>query len=166
MNYYSFAANYANLRKVIWILHQSAALTLARKLKLKTLSKVFSKFGRLLEDPETGVKIHNEESMKVKHLYKVKGEKDKPRDLEYIERLLSQSRSHSLTKIGLFPCAICGSTTDIQMHHLRKAKDVREKIRTGNSTYKNWTGGFLRKQVPLCKYHHGLLHKGQLNHSD
>lgn len=32
-------------------------------------------------------------------------------------------------------------------------------------TNNEW-GGFLRKQVPLCQYHHQMLHKGQLNHAD
>jgi hypothetical protein len=52
------------------------------------------------------------------------------------------------------------------MHHLRKVKDIRQKIRTGNSTFSEWTGAYLRKQIPLCKYHHSLYHKGELNHGD
>lgn len=167
LNYYSFASNYPNLRKIVWILHQSAALTLALKLKLKTMGKTFAKFGRFLEDPETGITIYNEETMKVKHLYKnsITGTNN-TKDLENLERLLSQARSHSLTKIGKYRCAICDSSNDIQMHHVRKAKDIREKIRTGNSSYAQWVGGFLRRQVPLCSYHHSILHQGKLNHAD
>jgi len=133
------------------------------------MARAFAKFGKSLEDPETGVKIYDEDSMKVKHLYRntlTNKKREGTEDLDYIDKLLSQARSHSLTRIGLHPCAICGSTSNIQMHHIRKAKDVRERIRTGDSTYKSWTGGFLRKQVPLCKYHHELLHQGKLNHSD
>ena len=44
------------------------------------------------------------------------------------------------------------------MHHLRSVKDVRIKIRMGESTYEEREGAFRRKQVPLCKYHHSLYH--------
>jgi hypothetical protein len=52
------------------------------------------------------------------------------------------------------------------MHHLRKVKDIRQKIRTGNSTFGEWTGAYLRKQIPLCGYHHSLYHNGKLNYWD
>lgn len=52
------------------------------------------------------------------------------------------------------------------MHHVRKVKDVKSKIKTGNSTYGQWVGSYLRKQVPLCSYHHDLLHSGDLNYAD
>jgi hypothetical protein len=52
------------------------------------------------------------------------------------------------------------------MHHIRKIKDVRGKIRTGNSTYAQGVGAYRRKQVPLCAYLHDLLHKGDINYSD
>jgi len=52
------------------------------------------------------------------------------------------------------------------MHHIRKVKDVRGRIRTGNNTYAQWVGAYKRKQVPLCAYHHDLLHRGDLNYAD
>jgi len=48
------------------------------------------------------------------------------------------------------------------MHHLRTVKDVRNRVRS----YGEWVGAFKRKQIPLCKYHHILLHKGKLNIED
>lgn len=52
------------------------------------------------------------------------------------------------------------------MHHIRQVKDVKNKIKTGNSTYQQWVGAFYRKQVPLCAYHHDLYHRGDLNYAD
>jgi hypothetical protein len=52
------------------------------------------------------------------------------------------------------------------MHQIRSVKNVRLKIKTGNAKYSQWRGGFLRKQVPLCHYHHDLLHQGKLNSFD
>jgi hypothetical protein len=61
---------------------------------------------------------------------------------------------------------ICESTNRVEMHHIRKVKDVRNKIRIGNSTYAQWVGTYKRKQVPLCAYHHDLLHKRDLSYAD
>jgi hypothetical protein len=54
------------------------------------------------------------------------------------------------------------------MHHIRSVnvKDIRHKIRTYTSTFEQWKGAYLRKQVPLCQYHHKLLHAEQLTNSD
>jgi hypothetical protein len=61
---------------------------------------------------------------------------------------------------------LCGTSEKVEMHHLRKAADVRNKIRTSNITWSQWQGAVARKQIPLCKYHHDLLHQGMLTHSD
>lgn len=140
----------------------SCALTLALKHKLHTASKAFGRFGRYLEDPETGVMIYHEVEMKVKHDYKKSSS-----EVTELDRKLEGSPHGTLTmKIMNAQCAVCGSNTKVEMHHVRKASDIRNKIRTGNASYLQWVGGFLRKQIPLCNYHHVLLHKGQLNQLD
>jgi len=68
---FSFAGNFANLNKVCWILRQSCALTLARKFKLKTMSKAFGAYGFDLKDPDTDVKLNIPTSFKAKYDYKL-----------------------------------------------------------------------------------------------
>jgi hypothetical protein len=63
-------------------------------------------------------------------------------------------------------CVLCGSKTDLQMHHVKHTKDVKTQIRTGNSTYASWTGTFNRKQIPICGYHHSLYHNKGLTAAD
>lgn len=61
-------------------------------------------------------------------------------------------------------CTVCGSTSFVEMHHIRSVKEIRAKYRRGDRvTFAEFKGAIMRKQVPLCAYHHGLLHKGQLN---
>lgn len=50
----------------------SCALTLAKKYKLRTLSKVFHKFGPDLECKDTGVKFYRPENLKSNHDFKNK----------------------------------------------------------------------------------------------
>lgn len=123
----------------------------------------FLKFGRRLVDPDSCVGLVTPKTMKVKHDYKVKSKLDIPQ----LDKLMSEKRSRTMTeRFANLRCALCGSNTDVEVHHLRSVKDIRAKIRTGNSSYEQWTGGFIRKQVPLCRYHHKLLHKGKLSALD
>lgn len=69
---YQFAGNFALLARVVWILRQSCALTLARKFKLKTMKKAFVKFGYDLGDPETGVCLNTPNSFSASYDYKSK----------------------------------------------------------------------------------------------
>jgi len=49
------------------------------------------------------------------------------------------------------------------MHHYRSVKDVRAKYRKGDEvSFAEFRGALLRKQIPLCEYHHRLYHKGEL----
>jgi len=64
-------------------------------------------------------------------------------------------------------CTICGTTSSIEMHHIKSVKKIRAKYRAGEKvTYAEFKGAILRKQIPLCAYHHRLYHKGELNYSD
>ena len=160
LNFYSFASNLNKVGRIIWYLQASCALTLARKFKLGTLSKAFSKYGKLLKCPDTGKELYLSKNLKVRHYYQ------NTRDLILAEKLLWGSLASKLTetKFGK-TCTICGSTFDLEMHHVRSVKDIRATFRTGDTSYEKWTAAMKRKQVPLCKYHHDL-YKGQLSHAD
>lgn len=55
----------------------------------------------------------------------------------------------------------------MEMHHIRSVKNIRAKFRKGEKITKaQFEGAIMRKQVPICAYHHSLLHKGQLNWSE
>ena len=161
LNFYSFASNLNKVGRIIWYLQASCALTLARKFKLGTLSKAFSKFGKKLTCPDTGKELYKPDNLKVRHFYQ------NTRDLVIPGKLLEVTWASKLTetKFGK-SCTICGSTNDLEMHHVRSVKDIRATFKTGNTTYEKWVGAMKRKQVPLCKYHHDLYHKGQLTHAD
>lgn len=81
VTFYSFAVNLTSLRKIIMFLHLSCALTLALKTKLRTKKQTFNKFGRLLEDPETGSRLELPKDLKVKHHYGHKNVKNPDKHL-------------------------------------------------------------------------------------
>lgn len=157
ITYYSFAANRVKLLNILWLLKYSLAKTLALKFKLSSARQAFKKFGPNLKDPETGLEFKTIHSLPTIHHYNnnIKFAK--------LKNLLDVSWSGNLTKTNLFKsCVICGSTKDIEMHHLRSVKKVRSLMKSNKATFAMWMGGSLRKQIPLCNYHHKLYHKGQL----
>lgn len=160
LNFYSFASNLNKLSRIVWYLHASCALTLSRKYRLGTMSLAYKKFGRWLMCPETEKKIYIPDNYKVKHIYQ------KTANIPKVEDVVNMSWAAKLTetKFGK-ACVICGTTEQIQMHHVRSVKDVRAKLKIGNSTFEQWVGAVKIKQI-LCQYHHGLYHKGQLTPAD
>jgi len=58
LNYYSHVNNFNVFHKLIgFVLRHSCAITLGRKLKLRSRKKVFKKFGKNLEEPTTKLKL-------------------------------------------------------------------------------------------------------------
>ena len=160
--FYSFAGNRSKLIYILWILKSSCALTLAKKYKLRTQGAAFKRFGKHLECPETGTIFIEYGKLNAIHDYKSRG-KSTPESLDF----LSTTWASKLTESNIGKtCAICSTSTNIEMHHIRTVKDIRQKVKTGDSTFDEWRGGFRRKQIPLCKYHHELYHSGKLNHPD
>ena len=73
--------------------------------------------------------------------------------------VLDEVWNNKFTKSNLgAECVICGSTDDIEMHHVRKIKDLR-KPNSKLDFYTRQMAAINRKQVPLCSLHHIGLHK-------
>jgi hypothetical protein len=141
----------------LWLIKASCALTLARKLKLKTMRKVFRKFKGNLKCPDSDIEIYSKNSLKVIQDFKTSSNNT--------EKGLQQPWAGKLKKSSFEKvCVICGSTNDIEMHLLRSVKDVRANFRKGGKiSYAEFKEALKRKQVPICSYHHKLYHKGELN---
>jgi len=162
LNFYSFAANRNKLGRILWLLRASCALTLARKYKLGTMRQAFYKFGNFLKCPYTDKVIFIPDSLKVLHDYKRSVHSPLP------DEIINISWAGKLTKTSFGKtCAICGTSSNIEMHHLRSVKDVRSKYLSKETlSVSRFAGAIRRKQIPLCSYHHQLYHKGELSHQD
>ena len=129
------------------------------KFKLKTMRKTFLKFGFDLKDSNTDLKLQIPKNLSRLSEFKTTG----PTDIDNIDSILNKKWSKKLTQSNpLGACVLCGSTNQVEMHHLRKINNIRQKVRTGNITYAQWKGAVLRKQIPLCKPCHIKYHRGQL----
>jgi len=136
------------------------ALTLVLKHKLRTKRQAFRKFGRKLADPETDVKLTMLSVLKAQHNFRGLKAKSPADNLRI-------SWFSKVTKSTLYQkCALCQSINQVEMHHIRKVKDVRGRIRTGNNTYAKWVRAYKQKQVSLYAYHYDLLHREDLNYTN
>jgi len=133
------------------------------KLKLSSRAKVFKKFGKEL----IVVKENKKELVKeVKFNYYT--------TLKKLEKFNTGKKENG--NIGLpyylFDCAlrskkkfnakcvICGTTSNIEMHHRRPLKSS-----VTDNTLKGIKKNLTRKQIPLCKECHLKVHNGSYNGS-
>lgn len=162
LNYYSCCHNRMRLWSIVRFFRYSCALSLARKFKLKTLAKTFKKFGPDLAFKNDKGKVYKIFRPKNLRILSLNERFNTSLELD-IDKLLRMSWTGSLTKSQFDEsCAICGTTDNIEIHHIRSVKNVRVKTRT----YAQWAGGFLRKSIPLCAGHHLALHSGKLSQSE
>jgi group II intron reverse transcriptase/maturase len=158
VNYYSMANNYGRLAaRVNYILKYSCALTIASKMRLRTMRKVFSKYGpNLTIKDEKGEVIASYPARKYV----------RPKRFNIPESLVKKDIVKTLSeRIGRGrkdlkgPCTVCGSDKNIEMHHVRKLSK-RKRTRT-----RDWLLDIMirmnRKQVPLCKSCHVGYHRGK-----
>lgn len=148
LNYYQSVDNLHIFHKLInLVLRHSCVLTLSRKLKLRSRKKVFKKFGKNCKDPVTGIELAIPEGYKKKKSYKSISEKDPFKIVKWSVRT-----QHLLEG----PCVGCGSTEDIQIHHVRKLADLDPS----KDSFSRIMSTLQRKQVPVCKKCHIEIHTG------
>jgi group II intron reverse transcriptase/maturase len=160
LNYYSFANNRKSLGSLVHGLKFSCARTLALKYKLRFASKAYRRFGGKLKCPKTGVELSIPSTFKA---IKTFGCNELSPD-----EILFKKWNHKLTKSNLFKkCIICGSSEHIEMHHIRKVKDLEKKAAGGKlDFFTTQMAAINRKQIPLCSFHHKALHSNKMYLTD
>lgn len=156
LNYYSFANNRKSLGSFVHGLKWSCARTLALKYKLRHSSKVFKRFGGKLKCPDTKKEMFIPSTFKA---IKVFGCKE-----PIPEEALFKKWNNKYTNSNLFKvCTICGSKDNIEMHHVRKIRDLKRKAAgKGMDWFTQQLAAVNRKQAPLCSFHHKALHANKL----
>lgn len=149
LNYYSHVNNLYIFHKLIFVLHHSCALTLGRKLKLRSRKKVFKKFGRLLRDPKSQLTLAIPPDLKSNLKdYRLNSDKDPLKIVKWSIRT-----QHLIEG----PCVGCGATSNIEIHHVNKLANL-DKNKTSISRIMATLG---RKQVPVCSKCHKDIHSGR-----
>lgn len=152
IQYYRFADNFNNLSaKVHYILKESCARLLAAKYKSGTQAKVFSTYDKNLKgkDKHGFVKIVlgiNTAAFNIK-----------------VDDISLKFNAGGISKASLegLTCALCESDYRVEMHHIRKMKDLNPKINAVDKIMARKN----RKQIPLCRKCHMEHHSNKSNKS-
>ena len=157
LNFYSFANNRKSLGSLVHGLKLSCARTLALKYKLRFASKVYRRFGGRLKCPDTGLEIFIPDTFKAIYKFSI--------NAPIPDEVLFKRWNNKLTRSSLFRyCAICGTSHQVEMHHVRKVKDLKAKAAGGKLDFFTMQMASInRKQVPLCRTHHAALHQNKLS---
>jgi group II intron reverse transcriptase/maturase len=156
LNYYSFVDNKKSLGSIIHGLKMSAARTLALKYKKRAVKPIFNKYGKLLTCPETKIKIYIPKTFARDQVFMI--------NVKKVVDIIKINWNNKLTNSNLFkPCSICGSTENIQMHHLKYINDLKSKYKKKKIDFFTLQlKAINRKQVPLCAFHHKAVHNNTL----
>lgn len=160
LNYYSFVNWKSQLWTVIDLIRKSCALTLADKLKLRTSSKAFNKFGRNLSIKDfKGQEIASlsawPKTLKSNGKFMRNSEK-----IQYNVLIdnIENSRGTYFSRKTKPTCEFegCQNTKNLEAHHINPMASVRRKDLSPQAKLiiaKN------RKVITICPKHHQELHK-------
>ena len=157
LQYYSLANNYGRVAaRIHYILKYSCALTIASKMKLKTLKRVFNRYGKDINiKDQTGALITHYPTVKYKKPKKfIKLSVFDYSNLEnFIDRYDNRVRKGRSDLKG--PCVLCGSQEKIEIHHVRKLSNQKRK-----DYLSTMMARMNRKQIPVCQKCHKNIHQG------
>lgn len=143
-NYYVLARNVYKLSVVKYLLKYSAAHTIAAKGKM-SLKEVFKKYGKNLSVKVGKNTVSMDYEPVIKKEYKA---------VDPFEVTNYQIRTKFIVDQ---PCKICGSTENVEAHHVRHLKDLNPK----KSAIDAMMAKMKRKQIPLCRKCHEKVHSGK-----
>lgn len=157
LQYYKLANNYGRVAaRVHYILKYSCALTIASKMKLTTLRRVFNKYGKNLN-------IKNESGKVITSYPTVDYRRPKEftmapiLDYSSLESYVDQydKRVQRGRKDLKGSCVLCGSNLEIEIHHVRKLSKTKRK-----DYLSIMMARMNRKQITVCKKCHIKIHQG------
>jgi group II intron reverse transcriptase/maturase len=153
-NYYSLANNYGRLiARIHFILKFSCVLTIASKMRLKTKKRVFSKYGKNL-------RVKKAKGFVEYPVPSYKRPSKLPKIMVYDDRFVDKLHARlprGRTDLG-GPCFACGSTTNIEVHHVRALRKHGSTV--SNNFLTRLMSKINRKQIPLCEKCHKKVHAG------
>lgn len=158
LQYYKLANNYGRVAaRVHYLLKYSCALTIASKMKLTTLRRVFNKYGKNLNIKNESGKVINSYPAAVDYR-RSKGFTMAPiLDYSSLESYVDQydKRVQRGRKDLKGSCVLCGSNQEIEIHHVRKLSKTKRK-----DYLSIMMARMNRKQITVCKKCHIKIHQG------
>jgi group II intron reverse transcriptase/maturase len=170
--YYKYASNRADLGKLKNVMQVSLVKTLAHKLKIP-VSQIYSKYqttkvvdGRKYKVLKATVET---EDRVYEFVWGGISLAVQPIGTQFISdqppRPIHLARNDLVRRLQADRCEQCGATEQIEVHHVRKLKDLQKQWQ-GRKEKPKWVEfmiGRRRKTIILCQSCHDKLHQGKLD---
>jgi hypothetical protein len=172
-NYFKCTDQFFRLSQIFSFLRFSCYKTLTAKFKIGTIRKLFIKYGKNLEKLTTIPLLH----LNTKKIPLVKCLKTNNYKVGYLNEVLN-SFIVSDTAMILKECSICKSEKNLESHHIKSVKKLRDGYKMKRNHYKFLNYKYIqekhnifldllhiavnRKQVTLCRECHTGIHNGTI----
>ncbi|HEX2912256.1 MAG TPA: reverse transcriptase domain-containing protein [Chloroflexia bacterium] len=168
--YYQLAFNLHQLNTLKWLMERSLACTLSEKLRI-TVQQVYARFETVIQTAQGPRKVWQ---VKVE-----RGEgkpplvaqwggirlarKQKAVLLEDDPHPMHNGHSELLERFLAEKCELCGCEQNVEVHHIRALKDLKQKGRAERPKWVEVMAARQRKTLILCRRCHDEVHAGRLN---
>ena len=169
--YYKFARNLNELSKLKWIMETSMMKTLSAKLNI-SVSKLYKKYEATKEVNGFKYKVIQESvtskstgKVHVAYFGAIPLKRTNPTNFDAINDTIVThriSRSSVAERLQNDVCELCGSTEDVEMHHIHHMKDIKK----GKAPWEKLMIAMNRKSIALCRRcHMEVVHAGKYDRS-
>lgn len=166
-NYYRLAYNMHTLKKLKWVMETSLTKTLAHKYKV-SVSKIYEKYGTelLVEGKKyKTLQVHIPRQDK-KPLVATWGGISLSWDIkatleEQPTKLHMGKRSELVQRLLAEHCELCGSSEDVEVHHIQKMSNLHEYPGRPKPAWVVRMIALKRKTLLLCRTCHEDIHAGR-----
>ena len=166
VNFYVMAHNLRDLKLLQWTMQQSLTRTLSAKLRI-SIPKVYEKLHTIIETdngPRRVLEVRIERGEKKPLIARWGGISlarkldtelpdlmpvPKINTAELVQRLLAEE------------CELCGSTDNVEVHHIRALKDLQKPGRAEKPLWVYVMAARRRKTLVLCHDCHRAIHEGR-----
>jgi group II intron reverse transcriptase/maturase len=167
VEYYRLAANLSRFNRLRWVMEMSLTKTLASKLKI-SVSQVYRKFKTVIKTEERARKVLQvvipREGKKpliaqwggitLKRKMNATPKDDK-------RQTIWSQRSELEQRLLADKCEQCGSTDQVQVHHIRALKDLEQYGRNEKPNWVKIMAARHRKTLIVCHTCHVNIHAGR-----
>ncbi len=167
VQYYILAYNVSSLMRLKWTMEISLVKTLARKYKSST-RKMYRKYESVVKTPDGKMlkclKVSIKRDGKPPLVARFGGIslKRQPHAILYDQLPKPiNTRTEILQRLLANECELCGSTIDVEVHHIRKMADLRKNGKKELTGWKERMATRQRKTLIVCRECHDAIHAGK-----
>ena len=165
VNYYTMAINVSGLSGVKWVMETSLVKTLANKHR-QPITWVYQKYKTKSPEGVTCLQVQIDREGKKPLIARFGGKPINYQKLANIVETTPQiltSRTQLVERLLADECELCGSTTNVEVHHIKSIKELIQKYRKRGTEMPWWIkrmAEMYRKTLVVCAKCHDQIHAG------